>query len=361
MSEYLESLGIRDEIGMIDRSDEKFAHPLVREMYPPVMGGDDFPYLDPNVPREDKKVARDSMAATLTAMFYPEGAPEEDPNWKLFSIEKGCPEEPDAPAVDVKVRYPHDWDGETALPVVLSVCGGGLLMCFPDLYKAYNEPIADNLGGAVVVPVYRTAIDAEYPAAINDLHATYQWIVDHADEMHFDADNITLFGASSGGHLVLSLAFRLKRYGHSPRGAVASIPITDDRLTKASSRFFICESEWSGTKILQTAQFWLGKNFGSPFLGPEAFPNRATVDDCRGLCPININTLDLDGDVMYSLEFVGKLIEAGVFVDYHIAGGSSHGMGGFAAADEGVAQFMAQDTRRQMEGIAQFMNYDLRR
>ena len=172
-----------------------------------------------------------------------EDAPAEDPNWKRLMIEKGCPVEPDAPAVEVTVRYPQDWDGATTLPVVLSINGGGLLMCFSDLYKAYNEPIADDLKCAVVVPVYRTAIDAEYPAAINDLHAAYQWIVEHADEMYFDADNVVLFGSSSGGHLVLSLAFRLKRFGYAPRGAVASLPITDDRLTKYSSRVYVCDSE----------------------------------------------------------------------------------------------------------------------
>ena len=59
-----------------------------------------------------------------------EDAPAEDPNWKRLMIEKGCPVEPDAPAAEVTVRYPQDWDGATTLPVVLSINGGGLLMCF---------------------------------------------------------------------------------------------------------------------------------------------------------------------------------------------------------------------------------------
>lgn len=362
MSEFLDSLGLIDEAGMLDRSDEIYAHPLVREMWPPLLGGDDFPYLDPTVPKAEKIEARQRMAESLNALFYgDEAAAPEDPLWKKLMVERGCPEEPDAPSQEVSIRYPKDWDGETTLPVVFSINGGALLMCFTDLYKGYNEPIADELGAAVVVPIYRTAIDAEYPAAINDLHAAYVWVIEHADEMRFDPDNITLYGSSSGAHLALSLAFRLKRYGFSPRGAVASLPITDDRLTKASSRTYVCESEWSGTKIFQTAQLWLGKNAGSPFLGPEAFPNRATVEDCRGLCPIFIDTFELDPDVSYSLEFVGKLLEAGVFFDYHISGGCSHGMGGFAAADEGVQEYMDKNTRQLMDDLSQCMRFDLRR
>lgn len=45
-----------------------------------MLGGFDFPFLDPDVPREDIIAARNEVAKSLTTMFYGEDAPAEDPN-----------------------------------------------------------------------------------------------------------------------------------------------------------------------------------------------------------------------------------------------------------------------------------------
>lgn len=235
-------------------------------------------------------------------------------------------------------------------------------MCIPEVFRTVNDPISDNNNAVVVVPVYRTCIEAQYPAAVNDLHAVYQWIIENADMLNANPDNITLTGISSGGHLALALAFRLKRYGYRPRGCVASLPITDDRLTKDCSRVYISDSDWSGEFVRENARMWLGENYGAPYIGPEAYANRATVEECRGLCPVFINTCDLDADVEYSLEFVGKLLRAGVYVDYHIMSGMCHTMMYLEHdADEDIANFAGTLTRNTMRGVHECLTYDLRR
>lgn len=71
-----------------------------------------------------------------------------------------------------------------------------------------------------------------------------------------------LTGCSSGAHLALSLAFRLKRYGYNPRGIVTVSAQTDDR--------------------------------------------------------------EMDPDILRNLEFYGKLVKARSFCELHLYGGSIH-------------------------------------
>lgn len=89
-------------------------------------------------------------------------------NWKEVTNTEKSPEELDAPDFQALIRTPKD-AGEKKLP------------------------------------------------AINDLHATYVWMVKHAEELHIDSDRIILIGNSSGGHLATALSSRLKRYGFQPR------------------------------------------------------------------------------------------------------------------------------------------------
>lgn len=343
-----------------DRSDPKFAHPLLRESYPPVLGANPIDYYDPDIPKETKLQVRTQTSQALNQMFNGDGADPDEKLWKSYMVEKGCPEEVDAPPVQVLVRDPKNSTAEKR-PVVIDIPGGGLTLCFPQLYRQYDNPISDMNGAVVVSMIYRTSIDAEYPAAVNDIHAVYQWIVENAEMLKIDSDNITLFGTSTGGHLALASAFRLKRYGYRPRGCVASIPITDDRLNKQSSKTFVVEGEWSGESIHNSSRQWLGKNYGDPNLPPEAYANYATVEECIGICPIYIDTLEMDPDVENGMEFVDKLYKAGAYVEYHLIPGCTHSMGGMSLSDPNVAEFMGRQTKALLNAVSEFITYDLRR
>jgi len=350
--------GKRMEKQLIDKSDAKWAHPLIKNSYPPQLNGYPVPFYDPDFPQDVKLATREKVCVELAKMF---GSSDDMMHgWKTYEVTKGCPEESDAPTLKIDILEPEK-KGKKKRPVVISINGGGLVYCSTILYQAYNGVFAEKYGAIVVSPIFRTCIDAPYPAAINDLHAAYQWILDNAETLNADPDNITIFGTSSGAHLGLALTFRLKRYGYRPRGCVASMPITDERMTKACSRTYVSDGEWSGENIRDNAVMWLGKNYGSPFIGPEAYVNHATVDECKGLCPIFINTFDLDPDCQYNLEFVDKLLQAGVYVDYHITSGCSHGMGGLAAVDENVGEYMKRENEEIFNSVHECMAYDLRR
>ena len=118
--------------------------------------------------------------------------------FKIETLEvPGCPEEPDTKA---KITYyipPVKPAKGRKYPAMLYVCGDGMCMANPDMFSL--PELAMKFKCVIVAPHYRTILDGgKYPDALNDLHAGYQWLYEHADEL--------------GVH----------RYGFSPRGGVAA-------------------------------------------------------------------------------------------------------------------------------------------
>lgn len=201
---------------------------------------------------------------------------------------------------------------------------GGLYFNSP--YMWADAPAVKFFGAQAFIPYFRSCIDAEYPAAINDLHAAYQYMIDHAEELNIDTDRIIIYGYSSGAHLAASLAFRLKRYnwcgGPMPRGVYSDDGMFDDRENTRSMR--ILSYTWSGLFNRGANMLYMGRNFASGFIGPEAFPNHATVEECRGLQPFCITQGQHNVGCDPATEFVMKLNQAGVYCDFYIYGGCNH-------------------------------------
>jgi acetyl esterase/lipase len=309
--------------------DPKWAHPELRDYWVPGLELGAFTTLyDPKATIDEKLSVLDSVDFSI---YYP------PIDQTLVDMQEydvpGCPEEPDAPMAKVYVYRPAKLKGKTGQRVIFQIAGGGMLFCEPKV-SGLDQLSLDRK--CVVVGVkYRISMEEPYPAAINDLHAGYAWMIEHADELGIDLDSIIISGASSGGHLALSLPFRLKRYdwcgGPMPRGIVAINPITDDREVYPCSEYLlgftdgIDEAKSFDSVNYHTAyRAWLGYNYGSYRVGPEALANHATVEDCIGYPPSYIETTEFDPDRDYNREFVGKLYAAHTYCDYHCLGGANH-------------------------------------
>ena len=114
--------------------------------------------------------------------------------------------------------------------------------------------------------------------------------------------------------------------------------------------------------IHQYASYWLrGNDFASQFVGPEASANHATVEDCKGLCPIYLQEYEFDPDRDYNLEFVTKCLAADVFVEHHLVPGITHATNAMAGVDEGIAKLCAPNDEELIAAINNFAEYDCRR
>lgn len=253
-----------------------------------------------------------------------------------YYTEHGCSEEEDAPPVRILVRIPKDIMPEEKLPVLFIINGGGLTNGgTPEAAMRINcEAILKSGVRCVMVSLqYRLAPQYKYPASLNDCHAAYLWMQEHAENLQIDLDKVVLSGMSSGGHMALALGFRLKRYGYHgkmPRGIIAIEPVMDDAAVTNSMTVSFDDVNgesrcWDGACVQRGMRAWLGDLFGDVALPPEAVPARATLEDIKGYPPVwfpLITEFETSRDTVY--KFVALLHEANIFCDLHVWGGTNH-------------------------------------
>ena len=300
---------------ILDLNDPKWAHPEGAELWyvDPELNASSIAMYDPCISDEDKLKLGNERQKAYFDQFW---AAEHTCDIKEYYV-PGCPEEPETQA-QVLVYTPKN-----ARPrknrAMFYVIGGGIYAINPNSYPI--EELCEKHKCIGVAVIYRLSWQAKYPAAINDLHAGYAWMIEHADELKIHPNKVVLSGSSSGGHLALSTAFRLKRYGYSPRGIVTVSAQTDD-IEKEGDGWYT--GIWDSVEQHDGLMQDLGRNFNSVRVGPEAMPNHATVEDCIGFPPTFMHQSEMDPDILHNLEFYSKLIKAHCFTELHVYGGAIH-------------------------------------
>lgn len=117
------------------------------------------------------------------------------------------------------------WKDSTSRWVVLHLHGGGYVGAMRKHYKQMAGLYSEVGGGATVITVdYRVAPEHTFPAALEDVLAAYEWILDQG----YSNDQIILAGDSAGGGLAMALVHALKAsWRKLPAGIVAMSPWTD--------------------------------------------------------------------------------------------------------------------------------------
>ena len=100
-----------------------------------------------------------------------------------------------------------------ALPVIVSIHGGGFFYGDKELYRFYCMHLAQS-GFAVVNYNYRLAPEFKFPAPLEDAAAVLRWISENAEKYNLDKHNIFMTGDSAGAQLVSQMGCILtnKRY-----------------------------------------------------------------------------------------------------------------------------------------------------
>jgi acetyl esterase/lipase len=91
---------------------------------------------------------------------------------------------------------------------MIFIHGGGWVLQSRKAQLPIQGAVADSLGVKVVSIEYRLAPEHPYPAAVNDIVAAYEGIIDE-----YGAENVGIFGTSAGGGLALSTLLHLKADG----------------------------------------------------------------------------------------------------------------------------------------------------
>jgi acetyl esterase/lipase len=207
-------------------------------------------------------------------------------------------------------------------PAVLYMHGGGFFLgSVAASRKGYADKMLES-GVPHFVVEYRLAPEHPYPAPLEDCFAALSFMRDNAAAIGIDPSCIGLIGESSGGGLAAGLALMARDRNFTPpvKRQILIYPMLDDRnivpdpaiedltIWKAADN----ETGWAA---------YLGARKDSP----DVYAAPARAGDLSGLPPVymDVGTLDIFRDE--NIAYVGKLVKAGVPVEFHLLPGLPHG------------------------------------
>lgn len=306
----------------IDRRDGKWLHPCFAETEP--MGFDPFckRILDPSLTVEQAAEAAKQINE-MTRPFQPKPADEDlvKVTIKEYMI-PGLKSEKDAPEIKVYVTLPKERI-EAKSGAVVSPHGGGLCMGNADSELKKLCHWSAEFACVCFSPEYRLSPKDKYPAAINDMEATVDWILENQKMFGIDPERIVVEGISSGGHIAAATTHRFKEKGGFQFCAqILQFPPLDDRLAVDSSNIYF-EEVWLPSSDQISMRSWLGSElYCRGDVPPEAVPGHAR--DFKGLPPAFIHTAEIDHGRGNCIDYARNLMNAGIFVDLHVWGGAYH-------------------------------------
>ncbi len=116
--------------------------------------------------------------------------------------------------------------------VIYYIHGGGYIVGSPETHRNMLAALSRLCGIQACLIDYRLAPEHPFPAAVDDVLAGYQALL----ERGYAPENIIIGGDSAGGGAALVLLSELCKRGIAPRGAFALSPWTDLTLSGESLR-----------------------------------------------------------------------------------------------------------------------------
>ena len=248
---------------------------------------------------------------------------------------------PDSP-VTVRVYRPSG--RHAALPVLLWVHGGGLVIGNVAQDDLLVGELVDSVGCAVVSVEYRLAPEHPYPVPLEDCHAALRWVAEQPD---FDRTRIAIGGASAGAGLAAALALLARdRAEVSPVFQLLLYPMLDDRNIAPASTVLPDTLVWSRENNRIGWNAYLGGGAGSEDVPRYAAAARAV--DLGGLPPAYVAVGELDLFLDEDIDYARRLLAAGVAAELHVYPGAYHGFDAIAP-QAGVSRRLIGERDRAMK------------
>ncbi len=224
----------------------------------------------------------------------------------------------------VKIYEPKD-EKQERKPGLFWIHGGGYVLGHPDVDDGICERFVLEAKCAVISVDYRLAPEHTYPAAIEDCYAGLKWMADNAETLHIDKSRIAIAGPSAGGGLTAALALLARdRGGPQVMFHMPLYPMIDNRNETPSSfeiNTVTMPKAWNRENNQTAWRMYLGELSGE--IPPYAAPARA--GDLTGLPPAYTCVGQLDPFRDETLQYVARLMQAGVPVEFHVYPGCFHG------------------------------------
>jgi acetyl esterase/lipase len=207
--------------------------------------------------------------------------------------------------------------------------GGGMVIG----RAAQDDRLCSTTAHALGIPVlsveYRLAPEHPFPAALDDAHAAFGWLQEHAADAGARPDRVAVGGQSAGAGLAASLAQRLlDEGGPTPAAQWLFCPMLDDRTAARRDLDAVGHPVWTNRLNAIGRRSFLATEPGGPV---PLYAAAARRDDLRRLPAawIGVGTVDLFHEE--SRLYAERLRGAGVEVELDVVPGAPHGFESWAA------------------------------
>jgi monoterpene epsilon-lactone hydrolase len=209
--------------------------------------------------------------------------------------------------------FAGEWiDGPDSLPerIILYLHGGAFMFRWPRIYRSMVARWGKRLKARALMVDYRLAPEHPFPAASDDCHRAYQWLLAQGH----DPRNIVVAGDSAGGNLALVTLQRIRDAGE-PMPACGVLLSAGVDFTLSSRSMVTNEGS---DPMLSLADLVAMRAFYAPperYLDPGVSP---LFGDFTGLPPLLFQVGSLEVLLDESTRAAARAHEAGVTVEVEI-------------------------------------------
>ncbi|KAF4966247.1 hypothetical protein FSARC_6046 [Fusarium sarcochroum] len=226
-------------------------------------------------------------------------------------------------------RYakPEVLNAKEPQPAILTVHGGAFVSGSVDICGGLNAVLALEVGKPVFAIDYRLAPEHPHPAAVEDSFAALKYLLEHATELNIDSKRICLHGESAGGGLAAGTALLARDRDLSPPVAklVVVYPQLDDRTRHSPDAEFIKFATWTPKPNELAWKAYVGEDkAGKPEADVSPYAAPARAESYKGLPSTYVDVGTFDVFRNEDLEFVRRLLEDNVEVEFHLWPGVPH-------------------------------------
>lgn len=241
---------------------------------------------------------------------------------------------------EIKLKIYAPSNQSTSLPALLWIHGGGYIIGSYEENDLLCFDFVEQANCVVVSVEYRLSPETSYPGPLEDCYSALKWMADNSNELNIDVNHLGIAGASAGGGLTAGLSL-LARDRNYPKLAfqMPLYPMINDKNNTPSANEITEGMVWN-QKLNQFGwAMYLGDLVNSDEIPIYAAPARAT--DYSDLPPTYTCVGQLDPFRSETIDYVMKLAEAGVDVEFHLYPGAFHGFDLISTSD------YAQNAKKQ--------------
>ena len=235
--------------------------------------------------------------------------------------------------------------GDGPHPAILYFHGGGWVIANLDVYEPSCRALC-NAGKAVVVSVaYRQSPEHVFPAAVDDAHESFQWLLQNASSINADPARVVVAGESAGGNLATVACLRATEEGGAlPAGQLLIYPVTDLRGGTQSYADNPDTLPLHSSMMGWFARHYLGDDHDELLEHPWVSPLLA---DLRQMPPALVVLAQSDPLADEGRAYADKLFASGVQTSCHLAPGTTHEFFGLAG--------MVQSAKESLEVVGDWL------